>query len=118
MDIEQLRDYCLGKSGVTESCPFGPDALVFKVADKMFLLVGLDSHPLSFSAKCDPERALVLRDQYPTTVQGAYHMNKRHWNEIICNGEMSDHQLIELIDHSYELVVAKLKASVRQRLLS
>ena len=108
MHIEQLRDYCLGKLAVTESCPFGPDALVFKVADKMFLLIGLDSHPLSFSAKCDPERAIALRDQYPHSVSGAYHMNKRHWNEVICDGELTDQQLQELIDHSYELVVAKL----------
>ncbi|WP_317048194.1 MmcQ/YjbR family DNA-binding protein [Parapedobacter indicus] len=113
MHIEQLRDYCLSKPAVTESCPFGPDALVFKVANKMFLLTGLDSHPLSFSAKCDPERALALRDQYPHSVRGAYHMNKRHWNEVICNGELSDHELTKLIDHSYELVVAGLTKGVR-----
>lgn len=113
MHIELLRDYCLGKPAVTESCPFGPDTLVFKVADKMFLLTGLDSHPLSFSAKCDPERALALRDRYPRSVKGAYHMNKRHWNEVICDGELSDSQLLGLIDHSYELVVAGLPGRVR-----
>ncbi|MGK6349830.1 MmcQ/YjbR family DNA-binding protein [Parapedobacter sp. DT-150] len=108
MNIEQLRDYCLGKPGVTESCPFGPDALVFKVAGKMFLLTGLDSQPLSFSAKCDPEYALELRERHPHSVKGAYHMNKRHWNEVVCNGELDDPALLSLIDHSYDLVVAGL----------
>jgi len=109
MHIEQLREYCLSKPGVTESCPFGPDALVFKVADKMFLLTGLDSHPLSFSAKCDPAYAQELRDRYPQSIQGAYHMNKRHWNQVACDGALSDEQLIQLIDHSYELVVKGLR---------
>lgn len=114
MHIEQLRDYCLSKPAVTESCPFGPDALVFKVAGKMFLLTGLDIHPLSFSAKCDPERAIALRDQYPHSVRGAYHMNKRHWNEVVCEGALTDQQLQELIDHSYELVVAGLPKKMRE----
>ena len=113
MHIEQLREYCLGKTAVTESCPFGPDTLVFKVADKMFLLTGLDAQPLSFSAKCDPERAVALRDQYPNSVRGAYHMNKRHWNEVRCNGELNDQELMRLIDHSYELVAAKIPKRLR-----
>ena len=116
MHIEQLRDYCLAKPAVTESCPFGPDTLVFKVAGKMFLLTGLDHHPLFFSAKCDPAYALELRERHPATVKGAYHMNKRHWNEINCNGELNDRQLMELIDHSYELVVAGLPKHVREAL--
>lgn len=116
MHIEQLRDYCLAKPGVTESCPFGPDALVFKVAGKMFLLAGLDSQPLSFSAKCNPAYAIELREHHPHTIQGAYHMNKRHWNQIACNGELSDLQLINLIDHSYDLVVAGLPKYVRSAL--
>lgn len=117
MHIEQLRDYCLRKPAVTESCPFGPDTLVFKVADKMFLLTGLDSHPLSFSVKCDPDRALALRDQYPHSVRGAYHMNKRHWNEVVCKGELNDQLLMMLIDHSYELVVAGLPKRVRSAMI-
>ena len=117
MHIEQLRDYCLRKPGVTESCPFVPDALVFKVADKMFLLTGLDGHPLSFSVKCDPEYALELRDRHPRSIQGAYHMNKRHWNQVACNGELSDEFLMKLIDHSYELVVAGLPMGVRKQLV-
>ncbi|SFB90275.1 Predicted DNA-binding protein, MmcQ/YjbR family [Parapedobacter composti] len=116
MHIEQLRDYCLSKPGVTESCPFGPDTLVFKVAGKIFLLTGLDSSPLSFNAKCEPEYAVELRERYPHTVAGAYHMNKRHWNTVTCNGELSDRQLQALIDHSYDLVVAGLPRKERAAL--
>ncbi|MFC3199112.1 MmcQ/YjbR family DNA-binding protein [Parapedobacter deserti] len=116
MHIEQLRDYCLSKPGTTESCPFGPDTLVFKVADKLFLLTGLDSQPLSFSVKCDPAYALELRERHPHTVKGAYHMNKRHWNEVVCNGELTDEMLLHLVDHSYELVVAGLPRKVREQL--
>lgn len=116
MHIEQLRDYCLNKSAVTESCPFGPDTLVFKVAGKMFLLAGLDSRPLSFSTKCDPEYALELRERYPHTIKGAYHMNKRHWNEVVCGGELNDQQIMKLIDHGYEQVAAKLPKRLRDGL--
>ena len=116
MHIEQLRDYCLAKPGVTESCPFGPDTLVFKVAGKVFLLTGLDNQPLSFSAKCNPEYAVALREQHPHTVAGAYHMNKRHWNTILSNGELNDQKLMDLIDHSYELVVAGLPKRDRENL--
>lgn len=116
MHIEQLRDYCLSKPGVTESCPFGPDVLVFKVAGKLFLLTGLDGQPLSFSVKCDPGYALELREQYPHTIKGAYHMNKRHWNEVACNGRLSDRQLTALIDHSYALVVTGLPKRDREAL--
>lgn len=116
MHIEQLRDYCLSKPGVTESCPFGPDTLVFKVIGKMFLLAGLDSQPLSFSAKCDPEYAIELRERHPHSIAGAYHMNKRHWNSVGCNGELSNEELTALIDHSYDLVVAGLPKREREAL--
>lgn len=113
MNIETLRDYCLAKSGVTEGFPFGEETLVFKVMGKVFLLSGLDSMPLSFNVKCDPEYAIELREQYPATVIGAYHMNKRHWNTVVCDGMLDDAQLRALIDHSYRLVVAGLPAKVR-----
>ncbi len=115
MHIEQLRDYCLSKPGVTESCPFGPDILVFKVAEKMFLLTGLDAQPLMFSAKCDPAYAIELRERYPRSVRGAYHMNKRHWNEVVCHGELDDPMLMGLIDDSYRLVVMGLPKRLRER---
>lgn len=116
MHIEQLREYCLSKPAVTEGFPFGEDTLVFKVSGKVFLLTGLDGHPLSFNVKCDPEYAVELREQHPHTVTAAYHMNKKHWNTVICNGELSEEKLLSLIDHSYELVVAGLPKKLREQL--
>lgn len=116
MHIEQLRDYCLSKRHVTESCPFGPDTLVFKVSGKMFLLTGLNSQPLSFNVKCDPGYAVELRERHPHAVKGAWHMNKRHWNTVTCNGELDDEKLKALIDHSYDLVVAGLPKKDREQL--
>jgi predicted DNA-binding protein (MmcQ/YjbR family) len=103
MNIENLREYCLGKPGVEETLPFGPDILVYKVADKMFLLTSLDEERLSFNVKCDPDFAIELREQYPC-VQPGYHMNKKHWNTIIVDGSVPSKQLKEWIDHSYDLV--------------
>ncbi|HUH32728.1 MAG TPA: MmcQ/YjbR family DNA-binding protein [Daejeonella sp.] len=109
MNIESLRDYCLAKAGVAETLPFGPDTLVFKVSDKMFLLVGLDD-PESFNVKCDPEKAVSLREEYEE-VQPGYHMNKVHWNTVSMNGRLTESQLKEMIDHSYNLVVSALPKS-------
>ena len=103
MDIETLRAYCLNKSGVEETLPFGPDTLVFKVTGKIFLIAGLDEEPLSFNVKCDPDLALELREQY-SCVQPGYHMNKKHWNTIIVDGSVSWKLLKEWIDQSYALV--------------
>ncbi len=107
MDIEQLRDYCLAKADTEETLPFGPDTLVFKVKGKVFLLTGLDRHPLQFNAKCDPDRAIELREVYPQHVLPGYHMNKKHWNTIVVDGAITNALLKELIDHSYELVRKK-----------
>ena len=106
MHIEQLRDYCLAKAGVEESLPFGPDNLVFKVNNKMFLLASLDESPLRFNAKCDPEKAIQLREDYPCILPG-YHMNKQHWNTVVIDGTLKTVQLKDLIDHSYNLVKEK-----------
>lgn len=116
MHIEQLRDYCLAKPAATEDCPFGPDTLVFKVKGKVFLLAGLDEQPCSFNAKCDPDYAQELREQYPGSVSGAYHMNKKHWNTVVCDGQLTDAMLLSLIDHSYRLVVAGLPKKDRESL--
>ncbi len=109
MNIEQLQEYCLRKDEVEETLPFGPDTLVYKVNGKVFLLTGLDSHPLQFNVKCDPDRAIELREDYPQNVLPGYHMNKKHWNTIIVDGTLSNKQLQEFIDHSYELVKGKKK---------
>ncbi len=104
MDIEELRDYILQKPAVTEGFPFGEDTLVFKVNEKIFFLAGLESSPLQFNVKCDPDKAIELREEYPETVLPGYHMNKKHWNTIIVDGRLSAKQLKEMIDHSYKLV--------------
>ena len=106
MDIESLRAYCLTLTGVSEELPFGPDTLVFKVRSKIFLLTGMEA-PLAFNVKCDPERAVLLREEYPCVKPG-FHMNKKHWNTIESDGSVSDALLISWIDHSYQTVVAGL----------
>lgn len=107
MNIESLRDYCLSKPGAEETLPFGPDTLVYKVGGKVFLLTGLDSEQLSFNVKCDPGRAVELREEF-SCVQPGYHMNKKHWNTVIVDGSVPSRLLKEWIDHSYDLVSASL----------
>lgn len=109
MNIEILRDYCLSKSRVQETFPFGEETIVFKVMDKIFLLAGLDQAD-RFNVKCDPEKAVSLREEYEE-VQPGYHMNKIHWNTVFMNGKLNDVQLKEMIDHSYDLVVKSLPKS-------
>jgi predicted DNA-binding protein (MmcQ/YjbR family) len=106
MNIESLREYCLSKPGAEESLPFGPDTLVYKVNGKIFLLTGLDEEQLSFNVKCDPGKAIELREEF-SCVQPGYHMNKKHWNTIVVDGSVSIKQLKEWIDHSYDLVRGK-----------
>ncbi len=107
MNIEEIRDYILQKPLVTEGFPFGEDTLVFKVKWKVFLLIGLSSSPLQFNVKCQPDKAIELRDEYPDSVLPGYHMNKKHWNTIIVDGNLSKIQLKEMIDDSYNLVSKK-----------
>lgn len=115
MYLEELREYCLLKKGVEECLPFGDDTLVFKVMGKMFLLTGIESQPVEFNVKCDPEKALDLREKYSCVLPG-YHMNKQHWNTIICDGSVSDKQLQEWIDDSYNLVVNSLTKKLKAEL--
>ncbi len=107
MNIEEFRNYCLSKKGVTENFPFDETTLVFKVMGKMFALCGLERIPLSINLKCDPERSIALREEYDGYIYGAYHMNKRLWNTLEIDF-LPLGLILELIDHSYELVVAKL----------
>ncbi|MFN8249667.1 MAG: MmcQ/YjbR family DNA-binding protein [Ferruginibacter sp.] len=106
MDAEQIREYVLNKPHVTEGFPFGEDTLVFKVKNKMFLLLALDETPLRFNVKCDPDEAIALREEYPDIVLPGYHMNKKHWNTVILSGKLPVKQVLEMIDNSY-LLVAK-----------
>ena len=115
MNIEEIRDHCLAKPGVTEGFPFGEDVLVFKVMNKMFALTGLDGNPPYVNLKCDPERAIELREQYEA-IQPGWHMNKQQWNSVYFTGGIPRDLVLELIDHSYELVVQGLKKKDREAL--
>lgn len=108
MNIETIRDYCLSKVGAEETLPFGPDVLVFKVNNKAFLLLPLDTEDLRFNVKCDPELALELREQHTSVLPG-FHMNKKHWNTILVDGTIPSKRIKEWIDHSYDLVATSKK---------
>jgi predicted DNA-binding protein (MmcQ/YjbR family) len=103
MDIEQVWEYCRAKPGAEECFPFGPETLVFKVKGKIFLLASLDKQPLQFNVKCDPERAIDLREKFACVLPG-YHMNKKLWNTVIVDGTIPTYDLQEFIDDSYRLV--------------
>jgi len=114
MSREELVGYCLSLKGAVSDFPFGPEAQVFKVMGKMFALVPTDA-PLRISLKCDPTWAVILRETY-AAVTPAYHMNKRHWNGITMDGSIPDDEVLEMIDHSYQLVVKSLTLAQRQAL--
>jgi len=115
MNIEEFRDHCLSKKGVTEETPFGPETIVYKVVGKMFAATGTDRIPATASLKCDPEKAIHLRSEYKSILPG-YHMNKKHWNTVILESELDDRFIQELIDHSYEQVVIGLNKVQRAQL--
>ena len=114
MDLARFREYCLSKPSATESTPFGPDVLVFKVGGKMFALASLDEVPARANLKCDPDLALELRDRYEQ-VRPGYHMNKKHWNTLDIEAGIPEPELRKMIDHSYELVARSLSRVKRVR---
>jgi predicted DNA-binding protein (MmcQ/YjbR family) len=116
MDIEKLREYCLSKKFATEDFPFDESTLAFRIKGKMFCIVDADN-PASINLKCDPERALELREEYGEIIPG-FHMNKRHWNTVDINGTLKDSFIFELIDHSYDLVVRTLPKKLRAEILN
>ena len=105
----------LDRLGVTEETPFGPEVLVYKVKGKMFSLIAPQDQPIRINLKCDPDKALALRDMFESIIPG-YHMNKKHWNTIILDGEVPEAEVCALIDHSYDLVVKGLKKADREAL--
>ena len=117
MELEKLRKYLLEKKATTEELPFGPQALVFKVLGKMFALVAWESNPLRISLKCDPEHALALRAIYNSVTSGS-HLHKDHWNSVALDGSIPEKEILKMIDHSYELVVKKLRKIDREKLKS
>jgi predicted DNA-binding protein (MmcQ/YjbR family) len=116
MNLEEYRSYCLAKEHVTEEFPFDSDTLVFKVAGKMFALANINDFA-SVNLKCDPEKALELREKYPAVLPG-YHMNKKHWNTILLDGSLPDRLLKIWIDESYFNVVTTLPKREREKFSS
>ena len=115
MNIEELRIFCLSLKGTEETFPFGDQTLVFKVMGKAFCLVGLDAHPFQFNLKCNPEKAIELREQY-SGVRPGFHMNKKHWNTVEIDGSFDDAKAKEWIVDSYNLVVMGLTRKLKQEL--
>ena len=114
MHIDEIREYCVNLPVVTEGFPFDNDSLVFKVMGKMFALIPLEKGS-GVSLKCDPERAIELRAEWEE-IEGAYHMSKKHWNMLDLNGRLPRDLVWELVMHSYNLVVKKLKKADREKL--
>lgn len=111
MYIDEFRDYCLTKKGVTEDTPFGPETLVLKVMNKVFAITGIDTFEF-VNLKCDPEKAAELREEH-AGIKPGWHMNKKHWNSVMTDGSVNNLLIKELIDHSYELIVASLPKKVQ-----
>lgn len=114
MNLEEIREYCLAKPQVTESFPFDDTALVFKVFDKMFALLSLPDNRCNL--KCDPEKSIDLREEYEDIIPG-WHMNKKHWNTLNLDGNLSSKLIKELVDHSFDLVVSKLPKAKQKEVL-
>ena len=104
MYLDELVEFCLILPEVEETQPFVPEHVVYKTKGKIFLLVGLEDSPIRFNVKCDPARAILLREEFPEAVLPGYHMNKKHWYTIVVGPELSRQQLQEFILHSYTLV--------------
>ncbi|MBN1647525.1 MAG: MmcQ/YjbR family DNA-binding protein [Spirochaetales bacterium] len=118
MELQDLRDYCLNKKGVTEDFPFDDTTLTLRVGGKIFLFAGIDQgYPYRFTVKCDPDLAMRLRDTFTDIVPG-YHTSKRHWNTVSVNGSIDDDKLKWMIDHSYELVFDGLPKTKKESIES
>ena len=111
MDIEAIIAYSLSKKGTDEGFPFGDTTLVIKIGGKIFILINLDDDP-SMNLKCDPDRAIDLREEHTAIIPG-YHMNKKHWNTVFLDGSLLKKLILEMIDHSYDLVLQSLPAKLR-----
>ena len=117
MNLEELREYCLSLPHVTEDMPFDEDILVFRICNRIFVLTSLESVPLRVSLKCNPERAIALREQYPDKIVAGYHLNKKHWNTVLL--ESLPLTLIkEMIQHSYDQVLAKVPKKDKEALIN
>lgn len=115
MNIEEFRTFCVSKKFVTESFPFDETTLVFKVDNKMFALTGLNNLGFKVNLKCDPERAIELREEYDGLIIPGYHMSKKHWNTVYLN-RIPKELALELVNHSYDLVVKSLTKKLQKEL--
>ena len=116
MTARSLRKLCLGFPGAYEDFPFGPETSVYKVEKKLFAISALGASPLKVSLKCEPELAEELRGSYPDAVTPGYHLNKRHWNTVLCDGSLPAAMVRDMVEDSYDLIVAAMPAVVRERL--
>ena len=115
MTAARLRRACLALPGAEETFPFGPENSVFKVAGKLFAIAPLKAKPLRVSLKCEPALAEGLRAAHPEIIPG-YHLNKRHWNTVMLDGDLDDRMVVEMIEASYDLIVAKLPKATQRKL--
>lgn len=115
MNIEELRNFCISKKGAEECFPFDQNTLVFKVMGKIFLLTDINLKPVSFNVKCNPERAIEQREKYSCVGPG-FHMNKKHWNTIVCDGSVSSKILKQWINDSYGLIADSLPKKLKEEL--
>jgi len=110
-----LRKLCLGFPGASETFPFGPEHSVFKVEGKLFAISALGAAPLKVSVKCEPDLAEQLRAAHVAIAPG-YHLNKRHWNTVTLDGSLPDAMVRDMVEDSYDLIVAAMPRAVRERL--
>ena len=115
MNIETFRDFCLTLPHTTEDMPFGEDFLVFRIANRISALMNLNRVPMSVSLKCEPERAVELREQYPDKIVAGYHLNKKHWNTVLLES-LPEVLIKEMVQHSYEQVLAKIPKKEKEAL--
>lgn len=115
MTLDELRSYSLSKPSTGEKMPFDDEVLTFTVGGKIFLLTNINGRPVSMNVKCDPEKALELREKYSSVTPG-YHMNKKHWNTVILDGSITEKEIHAMIDHSYQLVRASLSKAIQATL--
>jgi len=115
LTLQDIRAYCATKKGATEDFPFDFQTLVFKVGGRMFALTGIDAAELSVNLKCDPYRSIELRSRYSQVTPG-YHMSKKHWNTVCIDGVIPDKEILEMIDHSYDLVYRGLTKNTREEI--
>lgn len=111
MDVEELRSFCLGLPYSTEDTPFDVDTLVFRVQGKIFALTSISDNN-AVNLKCNPERAIQLREQFSAVTPG-FHMNKKHWNTVLFNSDLKDSEIFNLVQHSYDLVFSSLPKKLK-----